>query len=190
MLEPANPRHLALLRSLIREGAADGSYDRALAGESREAAEFFEKLKRALVSGYFVEQDPRTGRIDTVAVPGYVYWPDDRTAASAPIGFGLFRALEEGYELWLAGLEFARRREGHGAALLAALLATPPGRETWAVRVPRTSRYVAPVTLLLARLGFHAVGDTERLRWLVRDGAPPRLAAAIRETLSAQRPVN
>jgi hypothetical protein len=190
MLEPANARHLAILRSLIRQGAAEGSFDRSLAGESAEAAEFFDKLKRALVSGYFVEQDPRTGRVDTVAVPGYVFWPDDRSASSAPIGFGLFRALEEGYELWLAGLEFARRGEGRGEELLTALLATPPGRETYAVRVQRTSRYVVPVTRLLARLGFAAVGDTARLRWFVRKGAPAAVEARIRATVSAQRPVS
>lgn len=190
MLEPANARHLAILRALIRQGAAEGSFDRSLAGESAEAADFFDKLKRALVSGYFVEQDPRTGRIETVAVPGYVFWPDDRAATSAPIGFGLFRALDEGYELWLAGLEFARRGEGHGDALLVALLATPPGRQTYAVRVQRTSRYVVPVTKLLARLGFSVVGDTAHLRWFVRHGAPPAVESRIRATVSAQRPVN
>ena len=190
MLEPANARHLALLRALIRQGAAEGSFDRALAGESEEAAQFFDKLRRALVSGYFIEEDPRTGRIDTVAVPGYVFWPDDRTAGSAPIGFGLFRALEEGYELWLAGLDFARRGEGHGHALLTALLSTPTGTRTYAVRVQRGSRYIATVTHLLANLRFTAIGDTERLRWFVRNDAPAPLAARIRATLSAQRPVN
>jgi hypothetical protein len=185
MLEPAHAGHLAVLRSLIRQGAAEGSFDRTLAGESPAAAEFFDKLRRALVSGYFVEQDPRTGRVDTVAVPGYVFWPDDRRATSAPIGFGLFRALDEGYELWLAGLEFARRGEGHGQALLGALLATPPGQHTYAVRVPRSSRYVAQATHLLGRLGFQPVGDSARLRWFVRDGAPAHLAARIRATVSA-----
>jgi len=190
MLEPVHVRHLGLLRSLIREGAADGSFDHDLAVESKDSSEFFDKLKRALVNGYFVEQDARTGRIDTVAVPGYVFWPDDRRAGSPPIGFGLFRALEEGYELWLAGLEFAHRGEGRGRALLTALLASPPGRETYAVRVQRTSRYVAQVTHLLAELGFTAVGDTQRLRWFVRDNAPRHIAARLHETLSARRPVN
>src|SRR5439155_11288957 len=64
MLQPAHVGHLALLRSLIREGAAEGSFDRELAAESDEATDFFEKLKRALVTGYFVEQDPRSGRIE------------------------------------------------------------------------------------------------------------------------------
>ena len=89
MLQPAHVGHLALLRALIREGAAEGSFDRGLAAESDEAADFFDKLKRALVTGYFVEQDPRSGRIETVAVPGYVFWPDDRHSGLPPIGFGL-----------------------------------------------------------------------------------------------------
>ena len=60
MLQPAHVGHLALLRALIRDGAAEGSFDRELASESDDSAEFFEKLKRALVTGYFVEQDPRS----------------------------------------------------------------------------------------------------------------------------------
>src|SRR5437762_12431656 len=114
MLQPAHVGHLALLRALIREGAAEGSFDRGLAAESDEAADFFDKLKRALVTGYFVEQDPRSGRIETVAVPGYVFWPDDRHSGLPAVGFGLFRALEGGYELWLAGLEFGKLGGGYG----------------------------------------------------------------------------
>jgi hypothetical protein len=148
MLQPAHVGHLALLRALIHEGAAEGSFDRGLAADSTEASEFFDKLKRALVTGYFVEQDARTGRIDTVAVPGYVFWPDDRHSGMPPVGFGLFRALDSGYELWLAGLEFARRGDGNGRALLEALFATPPGQKTYVVRVQRASRWTV-VTMSL-----------------------------------------
>src|SRR6266540_6943082 len=114
VLAPAHVGHLAMLRTLIREAAAEGSFDRALAADTPAAVEFFARLKRALVSGYFVEEDPRTGRVESVAVPGYVFWPDDRNSSMPPVGFGLFRALEGGYELWLAGLEFGRRGGGYG----------------------------------------------------------------------------
>ena len=164
MLQPAHVGHLALLRALIREGAAEGSFDRELAADTEESSDFFDKLKRALVTGYFVEQDPRSGRIETVAVPGYVFWPDDRHGGLPPVGFGLFRALEGGYELWLAGLEFAQRGGGHGRALLASLMSTPPGQRTYVVRIQRTSRYVHAVTHLLDTLGFDAIGETSRLR--------------------------
>ena len=117
MLQPAHVGHLAMLRSLIRQGAQDGSFDRELGATSPEAEEFFAKLQRALVTGYFVEES-RSGRIDTVAVPGYVFWPDDRHAGTQPVGFGLFRAIEGGYELWLAGLDLGARGGGHGRALL------------------------------------------------------------------------
>ncbi len=190
MLQPAHAGHLALLRTLIRQGASDGSFDRELAADSAESTEFFDQLKRALLTGYFVEQDPRTGRIETVAVPGYVYWPDDRHSGMPPVGFGLFRALQDGYELWLAGLEFARRGGGHGRALLEALFATSCGQSTYVVRVQRNSRYVPQVTHLLESLGFAPVGDTSRLRWFVRDSAPAALAVRIRESVAGQRPVN
>ena len=89
MLQPAHVGHLAMLRSLIRQGAQDGSFDPELGASSPEAEAFFAKLKRALVTGYFVEEDG--GQIDTVAVPGYVFWPDDRNTGGQPVGFGLFR---------------------------------------------------------------------------------------------------
>jgi hypothetical protein len=190
MLQPAHVGHLALLRALIRDGAAEGSFDRELANDTGEAHEFFEKLKRALVTGYFVEHDVRTGKIDTVAVPGYVFWPDDRHSGMPPVGFGLFRALDQGYELWLAGLEFAKRGGGHGRALLAALLATPPGQKTYVVRVQRASRYMPQVSHLLESLGFESIGDTARLRWFVRKDAPAALSARIRGGVNARRVLN
>ena len=128
MLQPAHVGHLAMLRSLIRQGAQDGSFDRELGATSPEAEAFFAKLKRALVTGYFVEEG-RSGRIDTIAVPGYVFWPDDRNTGTQPVGFGLFRAIDGGYELWLAGLDLGVRGGGHGRALLAALFATLAGAE-------------------------------------------------------------
>ncbi|HYR01160.1 MAG TPA: hypothetical protein VET86_14020, partial [Casimicrobiaceae bacterium] len=67
MLQPAHVGHLSILRSLIRDGAARGSFDRELATDSREAALFFSNLRQALNTGYFVEEDPRTGDLTTVA---------------------------------------------------------------------------------------------------------------------------
>ena len=190
MLSAAHAGHLPALRAMIRAGAAEGSFDRELAADSPEANEFFDKLKRALVTGYFVEMDSRTGKIDTVAVPGYVFWPDDRNSGTPPVGFGLFRAMDGGYELWLAGLEFAKRGGGNGRALLEALFATPPGQRTYVVRIQRASRYVRQVAHLLDTLGFDVIGDTARLRWFVRRDAPPALGARIRGAVNARRTVN
>ena len=187
MLAPAHVGHLAMLRSLIRKSAAEGSFDRHLAAESPEAEDFFAKLKRALVTGYFIEEDRRTGKLDTVSVPGYVFWPEGRHSGMTPTGFGLFRALEEGgYELWLAGLEFGERGMGHGRSLLAALFATPPGQKTWVVRIPRDSRYIATVRHLIGAFGFEDVGETSRLRWFVRSGAPASLDSRIRGAMQAR----
>lgn len=189
LLLPAHVGHLSMLRALIRKSAAEGSFDRELAGNSPLAEDFFDKLKRALVAGYFVETDPRSGRIDTVAVPGYVFWPDGRNSSSAPAGFGLFRTIDDGgYELWLAGLEFSERGGGLGRELLTALLATPPGQKTWVIRIPRESRYVAKIGHLLDSLGFGAAGDTARLRWFVRRDAPAELASRILGATQALTP--
>ena len=66
---------------------------------------FFSNLRRALTTGYFIEEEPATGELATVAVPGYVYLPDRGGATSQPIGFGLFKTIPEGYELWLTGVD-------------------------------------------------------------------------------------
>ena len=84
-----------------------------------------------------------------------MFWPDDRHSGNPPVGFGLFRALEGGYELWLAGLELGRRGDGHGRELMDALFATTHGKKTWVVRIPRSSRYRAAVQHLLLPHGFH-----------------------------------
>ena len=188
MLAPAHVGHLAMLRNLIREAAAEGSFDRGLAADTPAAVEFFARLKRALVSGYFVEEDPKTGRIESVAVPGYVFWPENQNSGTPPAGFGLFRALDGGYELWLAGLDFGRRGDGHGRALLDALFSTPPGKKTWVVRIPRASRYSSIVQHLLGSYDFDHAGDTTHLRWFIRRGAPPALVARVRGGISGQPP--
>ncbi len=134
MLAPAHVGHLAMLRTLIRDASAEGSMTAGLAGETAQALEFFAKLKRALVHGYFVEEDSQSRRLESVAIPGYVFWPDDRHSGNPPVGFGLFRALDGGYELWLAGLEFGRRGGGQGRALMDALFGTSHGKKPgWCV---------------------------------------------------------
>ena len=190
MLQPAHVGHLALLRSLIRQGAADGSFDRDLASDSAAAEEFFAKLKRALVTGYFVE-DVGSGKLATVAVPGYVFWPDDRHSGMPPVGFGLFRSIDgNGYELWLAGLDLAARGGGQGRALLASLFATPPGQKTFIVRVQRDSRHIYALQGLLGEFGFNVIGDTAQLRWFVHNDAPDALAARARNAVNAHVAVN
>jgi ribosomal protein S18 acetylase RimI-like enzyme len=189
MLAPAHIGHLALLRSIIRDTAAEGSFESGLAADNPQSAEFFAKLKRALVHGYFVEEDPRSGKVQSIAVPGYVFWPDDRNSGQAPVGFGLFRAVESGYELWLAGVEFGRRGDGHGRALIDALFTTPPGRKTWVVRIPRGSRYHATVQHLLSAHGFEHAGDTTSLRWFVRNDAPQRLVMRVHDIVLGHTPI-
>jgi hypothetical protein len=190
MLSPAHVGHLAMLRTLIRQSAAEGSFQANLAVDTPQSLEFFTKLKRALAHGYFVEEDAKTGHMDTVAVPGYVFWADDRHSGDSPVGFGLFRALDGGYELWLAGLELGRRGDGYGRALIDALFGTTHGRKTWVVRIPRGSRYRGAVHHLLEPHGFAPAGDTTHMRWFLRDSAPPSLKAKIRDIVGSRSVLN
>ena len=57
MLTAAHAGHLPVLRSMIRDAAAEGSFDRELAQDSPEVRLFFTNLRQALATGYFVEQD-------------------------------------------------------------------------------------------------------------------------------------
>ena len=119
-----------------------------------------------------------------------MFWPDDRGATSPPVGFGLFRAIEGGYELWLAGLDLGTRGGGHGRKLLAALFATAQGQKTWVLRVQRGSRYFIPLQHILADFGFKWIGDTTRLRWFMRKDAPADLASRIRDAVDARSALN
>jgi hypothetical protein len=190
MLAPAHVGHLAMLRALIRQASADGSFAAGLAGDTSQSVEFFDKLKRALVHGYFIEEDTRSGRVESVSVPGYVFWADDRNSSNPPVGFGLFRAIDGGYELWLAGLELVRRGGGHGRALIDSLFNTPPGKKTWIVRIPRGSKYRSTVEHLLGPHNFQPVGDTPNLRWFLRRDAPYAVAARVRDIVNGHPALN
>lgn len=180
MLRPANVIDLPVLRALIREGALSGSFDRDLATDSREASLFFSNLRQALASGYFVEQDTRTGDLATIAVPGYVYLPDGEIAVHRPIGFGLFKATTAGYELWLTGVDAAWRGHGHGRAMIAALLDTPPGRKAYVVRVKTFGLESAAMAHLLQSFGYACVRETPQHTWYLRSDASEALRAEWR----------
>jgi GNAT superfamily N-acetyltransferase len=181
MLQPAHVGHLPILRALIRDGAQRGSFDRELASDSREAALFFSNLRQALNSGYFVEEDAQTGDLTTVAVPGYVYLPDRGGAANHPIGFGLFKATDIGFELWLTGVDAQWRGHGHGRAMIAALLATPPGKKAYVVRVHRFGRDSPAMAHILATFDYVPVIETRHHAWYLRADAPPELGRRMRD---------
>ncbi len=174
MLRPAHIGHLGLLRALIRDAARDGAFEPSLAWDSPDAERFFAELRQALKTGYFVVTNAQTGTLETVAVPGYVYWPDDG-AESAPAGFGLFRSVGDGYELWLTGLEASLRGKGHGRNMLKALFATPTGLRTRHMRVRRSARHAQAIARLLAEQGFTPTRETVKETWFGRAAAhgPP-----------------
>jgi GNAT superfamily N-acetyltransferase len=182
MLRPAHVVDLPTLRALIREGALAGSFERELATESREAIQFFTHLRQALASGYFVESDPQTGDLSTLAVLAFVYVPDNDPTVHRPIGFGIFKAAAIGYELWLTGIDAAWRGQGHGRRMLAALLDTPPGRKAYLVRVRNFGNESAATTHLLGSFGYASVRETLKVTWYLRSDSPEALRAAYAGT--------
>ena len=110
MLQPAHVGHLAMLRSLIRQGAQDGSFDRELGARvaggrgvlrQAEAGARHRLLRRG--RPHRPDRHRRRAGLRVLARR-----PEQRH--SQPAGFGLFRALDAGYELWLAGLDLDRAR--------------------------------------------------------------------------------
>lgn len=185
MLRPAHIGHLGMLRSLIRDGAREGNFPAELGWDSAASERFFGELRQALKTGYFVVEDRATGTMQTVAVPGYVYWADETTGSEPPVGFGLFRAAPSGgYELWLTGLQTTLRGKGIGRAMLNALFETPIGRQTRFMRVRREGHYAAGVAKLLAEHGFTATRETKNETWFVRAAnvsVPKTPSAATRQ---------
>jgi GNAT superfamily N-acetyltransferase len=188
MLRPANVVDLPVLRALIREGALSGSFDPDLATDSREATLFFTNLRQALASGYFVEPDPRTGDLTTLAVLGFVYVPDDDPTIHRPIGFGLFKAAAVGYDLWLMGIDAAWHGRGYGRRMLAALLDTQPGRNAYLVRVKTYGKQSPAMARLLSSFGYSNVRETPQLTWYLRSDAPEALRTShARATAASQK---
>ena len=191
MLQPAHVGHLAMLRSLIRQGAEDGSFDRDLAADSPAAEEFFAKLKRALVTGYFVEESAPASSPPSPS-PATCSGRTIATAGSPPVGFGLFRSIDgTGYELWLAGLDLAARGGGQGRAVAGvAVRNTSRARRRRSFACSATSRYVNGLQSLLVDFGFNSIGDTLRLRWFLHKDAPAALASRVRDAVDARIAVN
>ena len=71
MLAPAHVGHLAMLRYADSSVRGGGEF-RVEPGRRtlRKSLDFFDKLKRALSHGYFVEEDAKTGRMDSVCGTG------------------------------------------------------------------------------------------------------------------------
>jgi GNAT superfamily N-acetyltransferase len=186
MLRPATVVDLPILRALLREGAASGSFDRELAADTRESSLFFSSLREALATGYFVEEDPKTGDLVTRAAPGFIYIPDGDDADHRPVGFGLFKAAPVGYELWLTGIDAAWRGHHHGRAMLEALLKTSPGRAAYVVRVKTYGPESPAMAHLLASFGFAPLRETPQHTWYVREDAPEEIRKDLSERTKQQ----
>ncbi len=177
MLRAATPAHSSFLRRLLREGAADGSFETEIAEDSIAASLFFANLEEALASGY-LRTPGSEGRLTQGAhVAGYVYSPSEN---DPPVGFGLFKDLgSAGFELWLTGIAVEARGRGHGRAMLGELFATPPGRLASLVRCARKSATSEVAAKLFGEFGFALCRTTPAMLWLVSANAPSELRQRI-----------
>lgn len=129
----------------------------------------FHRSAASLAIGHFVQRDSPGGAPRQLHVTGYVY---QLIYATMPIGFGMFKQfLRTSLELWLIGIGAAHRRQGHGRALIQALLSTPAGQLAHLARVNRGGLCSEIAARLLAECGFVQHRTTSTQPWLVHPAA-------------------
>ncbi len=70
-LVPAHPEHFDWIAQMLRDGAAEGSFDAELRTDSIASRVFFENLRRTLLTGYFLDEGS-DGSPAQVPASGYV----------------------------------------------------------------------------------------------------------------------
>ena len=171
-LIPAHAGHFDWIASLLREGAAEGSFDADLASESLDARVFFDNLRRMLATGTFLADRGDSAPVATAA-SGYVLLAGREGHPSIPVGFVCFKAIDEtGFELWLCGIQRRYRGRGFCSAMLAAALRTPAGMLAHVARVHRGGGSSASIRRALERAGYRAVREGPQVLWFVREDAP------------------
>ena len=179
-LVPAHPDHFDWILRTLRAGAADGSFDAELGTDSLPSRLFFENLRRALQTGYFVEEGKGEGPAQ-VPASGYVLVLTKGTQAALPLGFALFKSIGGlGFELWLVAVDRRYRGKGFCKAMLQAALATPAGMLAHVARVNRAGRDCEAMGKALGAAGYRHERDGPDVRWFVRHDAPQALVRLVR----------
>jgi ribosomal protein S18 acetylase RimI-like enzyme len=180
-LVPAHGSHFDWIARNLREGAAEGSFDRELATESLASHVFFANLRQALQTGYFTEAKGGAAPAQ-VAASGYVFVLSRATRNEVPVGFALFKSMGgPGFELWLTAVDRRYRGKGFGKAMLQAALATPAGMLAHLARVNLGGASAGAIGSALEAVGYRHARDGEDVRWFVRQDAPQALMRLVRD---------
>lgn len=164
MFSPASENDLPELRALIRDGAACGSFDSALAADCPESRLFFENLRGVVSNGVWRRPTQGGGQI---AIPAQVliYRPS-LTIASR--GFVALRGIGKlGYELWLTALDPECRGLGIGHRMLAEFLETPLGHQTIIAQCDKAAKGSNACASILQAEGFKVARVGHYSMWLV-----------------------
>ena len=179
-LVPAHPHHFDWIARLLRDGAADGSFDAELGTDSVASRLFFENLKRTLQTGSFLDHRDEAAPTQ-VPASGYVLVLTNAEGAAVPLGFALFKSIGGlGFELWLVAVDRRYRGRGFCKAMLQAALATPAGMLAHVARVNRGGRDCEAMGKALGAAGYRAERDGPDVRWFVRHDAPRALLRLVR----------
>jgi ribosomal protein S18 acetylase RimI-like enzyme len=179
-LIPAHPQHFDWIAQTLREGAASGSFEAEIGTDSMASRLFFENLRQALQTGYFLEQRG-SGAPAQVAASGYVLVLTKTTDTATPLGFAFFKSMGGvGFELWLAAVDRRYRGRGFCKAMLQAALGTPAGMLAHVARVNRAAADSEAMGRALAAAGYRHERDGPDVRWFVRQDAPQALLRLVR----------
>ncbi|HTQ01741.1 MAG TPA: hypothetical protein VMN56_20655 [Casimicrobiaceae bacterium] len=180
VIAPALPSHFPWMRSLLQDGAREGSFEADLATGSFDARIFFSNLHRALSTGSFLCE--RGGSPIEVRALGYVYSAANARGASAstPVGFALMKSLGTlGFELWLVAVDRPWRGCGHGTAMIREVLATPAGALAYVARLNDAGRCSHVILDILCGAGYAVARTGGGVQWLVRRDAPDMILRAV-----------
>ncbi|MFO1306419.1 MAG: hypothetical protein U1F54_22055 [Burkholderiales bacterium] len=178
-LVPAHGGHFDWISDMLREGAQHGSFDAELATPSLASHLFFDNLRSVLQTGSFLADRGQSAPVATAA-SGYVFTATRHARAPVPLGFVLFKALDESsFELWLCGIQRRYRGRGFCRAMLAAALHTPAGMLAHVARVNRSASDRAAMGKALERCGYRVALEGPHVRWYLRNDAPAALAASL-----------
>ena len=179
-LIPAHPGHFDWIAQTLREGAASGSFEAEIGTDSMASRLFFENLRQALQTGYFLEQRDG-GAPGQVAASGYVLVLTKTADTAMPLGFAFFKSMGGvGFELWLVAVDRRYRGRGFCKAMLQAALGTPAGMLAHVARVSRASADSDAMAKALAAAGYRHERDGPDVRWFVHADAPQALLRLVR----------
>jgi hypothetical protein len=180
MLRLATEADFPVIRELIVDGAASGSFDAQLVHPTTQAsAEFFGRLRQVIQKRVWLRPDVSKHML--LAIPACVWIFEDPVWGRGPLGFVAVRGAGRiGYELWLATIELAYRQKGAGKKMIGEVLGTSIGPQVVVAQCDRRAEGPRRMASILRQFGFECLREGTQSEWLARSTLAPVVKDWIR----------